>query len=401
MADISRRVPGDDCEGAGERGERGKRGHRGHDGHDGATGPTGPTGPAGFTTEVVFRPDDPAGSRDNIFVTWAEAYAATQAVPGHGPLDLILDDTYTPNALVVPAGQWVMDNIRLTSVEHAHEATYELADGCQFVMANPDLGFRIKGFGLNLLCNRKGPVAPFSGIRVICEGMLLRFFNTDPLALPMFEAGPGGFALVLFSGQNMLSGFGNPDVQSVCPAPLIDAQGGTFVIEGGTGRILNNALTDTVGGGFVFFSVISDSFIGDSMNEFSFPALVTGGGVLHVDISTNHVRHLVDPQSTGTPVTAAMSPYSASYNELVLVDASTGSVQVVLPTAQPSKGERVTVKEISGSVLISPIQVVPQGTDTVDGGSAYNITTPLASVTFSNDGVQPPGVGGWWVTAKV
>src|SRR5512143_1117398 len=242
MADITKRGP--DCDDEGERGERGERGRSGHRGHDGATGPTGPTGPAGFTTEVVFRPDDPLGTRGNIFVTWAEAYAATQAVPGHGPIDLILDDTYTPNALVVPAGQWVMDNIRPTSGEHDGDARFESADGCQFVMANPSLGFRIKGFGMNILCNRQGPVAPFSGIRVICEGMLLRFFNTDSNALPMFETGgPGGFALLLFSGQNMLSGIGNPGApffQTACPAPVIDAQGGTFAFLGGTGKVLNN-----------------------------------------------------------------------------------------------------------------------------------------------------------------
>src|SRR5215471_15684366 len=73
MADITRRIPGDDCEGEdGERGERGKRGHRGERGEHGErghTGPTGPTGPTGAT--------GPTGSFDLKDGSWVMKWSGT------------------------------------------------------------------------------------------------------------------------------------------------------------------------------------------------------------------------------------------------------------------------------------------------------------------------------------
>src|SRR5512135_3328988 len=191
MADISKRVPGDDCEGAGEggergeRGKRGHRGHRGHDGHDGATGATGATGPAGSASAaaiglaVVFRPGDPLGSRQNVFVTWAETYAALQAVAGLGIVYLEFDDQFV-SPCVIPAGTWDMTDVTwiCSTSDIGEESTFvNLADGASIVVNSARPSMRMIGYGLTVTSSRVGPVAPFFGIDLVLDGADTRIFT--------------------------------------------------------------------------------------------------------------------------------------------------------------------------------------------------------------------------------
>jgi hypothetical protein len=137
MADINKRVPGDDdCEdSAGERGERGRRGHRGHrgrDGHDGrdgstgpsgSTGPTGPTGPTGATGSGATGPTGPSSSSGLLDVAVGRFEpaaggpvviaaqnglfaAATYNSPGNYTIDLVPIAGVTAESQIFPFGSF-------------------------------------------------------------------------------------------------------------------------------------------------------------------------------------------------------------------------------------------------------------------------------------------------------
>ena len=421
MSDISKRGPDcDDCEGErgergergkrgkhgrrghdGERGERGEQGERGHDGHDGATGPTRPnaatgaTGPAAAAepvTTIVFRPGDPAGSRDNVYVTWAETYAALQALQERGIVYLEFDTRFSPTvepstgirSAVIPPGVWNMNNVVWTHTMlgpfNPQRTFVELADGAQIVFSNGFTTLRILGWNLTVFSNRTGPVAPFTNINVILDGTRSQLRNTllVPGALPLWEITT--IASLVISGSNNLGGLGGGGTSGnpASVSPVVDvAPGATFLVSGGAGFVKDNVLT---GGGDVTIVARDDSFNGNSnaAENFVFPAF-TG----FLDRPTAHRdRWFIDP----VVVDATFSPWDAFLNELVRADTSSGPSPIVnAPQATPgTQGERFSVIDYTGGASgINPILIQSAFGDTIDSPI---ITVPGQSKTWVSDG---------------
>jgi hypothetical protein len=405
MSDISKRGfdCDDDCEGErgerGERGKRGKRGHRGHRGHDGHDGATGPTGPAEPVTTIVFRPGDPAGSRDNVFVTWAETYAALQALAERGILYLEFDTRFSPTvepstglpSAVIPPGVWTMNNVvwthTLIGPTNADRTFVELADGASIVLTAPFRSLRILGWNLTVFSNRTGPIAPFVDIDIFLDGTRSQLRNTllVPGALPIWEVTAARVPNVLtISGSNAQGGLGggalsgNPSSVS----PLVDVQpGGFFVVQGGAGFVKDNALT---GSGDVSILPRDDAFNGQpfASENFVFPAF-TG----FLDISVAHRdRWFIDLLVADIN----FSPWGGFLNELVRVDTSSGPAPIIeAPQATPgTRGERFSVIDYTGGASgINPILIQSAFGDTID--------SPIISVAGQSKTWVSDGAGRW------
>ena len=87
------------------------------------------------------------------------------------------------------------------------------------------------------------------------------------------------------------------------------------------------------------------------------------------------------------PVSSA-SP--ASPGQLVLVSTSGGAVQITLPSAVGVTGQRVAVKDASGSANSNNITVAASNSQTVDRAGSVPISTSYGSVTVVSDGAN------WW-----
>lgn len=345
-----------------------------------------------FATRIVFRPGDPLGTHDNVFVTWADSYAALQSVTGLGQVFLEFDSTFV-SPVVVPFGTWDITDVILTNrlpgngSGVATSVLVEIADGASFVTQNPTRTIRIEGYGLGIVSNRVGPVAPFLGIGVTCGGNGVKLFNTSALALPMFVWAPGQSNTIYFEGSCSRGFIGDSTQSPPCPAPLVDVSGHQYNIVLGAGNVMDGAVTDTVGFGFLNVRYLDDSANGlPGVNNMQFPALVGAGGVLGLSVE-HRDRFLIDVD-LATPAT---SPWQAFSNELVRCDTTVGAVTVNAPPAV-LRGERFSVKDLIGNAAVNNITIAPQGLDIVEFPT---IASNLQCKTWVAD-----GAGTWMLTSQ-
>lgn len=83
-----------------------------------------------------------------------------------------------------------------------------------------------------------------------------------------------------------------------------------------------------------------------------------------------------------TNVTAITANYTASYEDVVLADATTGAITVALPLAKINK--RVNVKKVDASG--NNVTIDGNGAQTIDGTLTKIITTQYDSITMISDG---------------
>lgn len=357
--------------------------------------------PAG---KVIFRPEDPLGSHRNVYVTWAEAYEAFQLFQGLGA-EFQFDGTFAQ--CVVPVGLWLFDRVLFTNKSFDNSDVL-LEDGAQITTPDPGITIRIEGAGLRFLSNRVGPVAPFQNVSFQISGNNVRFFNTDPAALPMIVVGDSTqlpedrFSVMLWDGAERIGGLGEGifpaetdpfDPHGAMPdavAPIVDVNGGFFAYYGGGGFIANNACTDlsVAGGGIVGLEILTNAFIGNPFAPFDFPALVANGGAAIIFDQLPRNRYNVF-----APINDLTPPYTAQCNELVFVDTTAGVVTVNAPRAVLSPGERFTVKDVGGAAALNNITVLPTGGDTLEAGTG-TIALAGQAKTWVSD-----GVGNWWFIA--
>lgn len=93
-----------------------------------------------------------------------------------------------------------------------------------------------------------------------------------------------------------------------------------------------------------------------------------------------------------TPVTFAMSPYTAvNSDSILLVNTSAGVVTINLQPAAARGGLDLTIKDVTGNAAANPISVVRNGAETIDGLTTYPMDSNYGAATFS------PQVGGYFV----
>lgn len=399
----------DCCDDDNEHGERGKRGKRGH---RGPTGPTGATGATGPLSTFIFRPGNPGGNQGNVFADWNSLYAALQAVAGQ-LVELQFDDRFQ-SPCVIPPGVWNMFNVTWTNVADSALISgitaVVLADGAQIVLlpnspSEPGNNcLRVFGYGMGIISNRVGPVAPFDNTNgsfggVEAGGGGVRFFNTDPTALPMFVAQNFGMFFI-FDGAESRGGLGPFSIDGgTAAAPVLDVAGNFVFVGLFSGSVSNNVFTDSVGAGAVDIALFDDSSISNETDAWNFPALTAAGGIVILSAASSYtsVQQTRSRVNNGsgpiTIVTPALSPYAAAYNECVFVDTTTGPVVINMPTAAPATGEHVIVKDHSGTAATNAITISPAAGNTVDNGTINNNS---GSKTWISD-----GLGRWNLVAAV
>jgi hypothetical protein len=356
--------------------------------------------------EVVYRPEDPAGSRANVYTTWAGAYAALQATAEFGQRYLLFDPQFSTTvdgfgfpACSIPPGEWDMTDVVWCS--RSINVGVVIEEGARFVS---DDFFIIDGgpgpSGLIVTYDGDGSsgFTPFDSLAMHLRGIRTRLTNTVATAAPMISAENGFFLASL--GGNITGGIGSGNNPQL--APVIDLKGGSFTGLMVDGAIFDGVVTDSVGGGLFDAVLYTDGafvehgFAGDANVNFDWTSqpwgLAPGQGTVFAAHRDRHLVRFFDPVVT--------ADYTADYNELVRVDTTGGPLAITLPFATPACGERVTVKDVVGSAGTNDISIVAQVGETIDFGNpdpnAANISDDYGSRTYVCD-----ALGNWALVARV
>jgi len=97
-------------------------------------------------------------------------------------------------------------------------------------------------------------------------------------------------------------------------------------------------------------------------------------------------KEILDALYFSPKVVTVTSDYNANYDDIVLVDASSGAVTITLPP--PRANAIVNVKKIDNST--NPV-IVDGGGASIDGQSSIQMTVQYESYTFISDGIN------WWI----
>ena len=80
------------------------------------------------------------------------------------------------------------------------------------------------------------------------------------------------------------------------------------------------------------------------------------------------------------------TPYSASINEAIKVDATSGNIVVDLPTAVGLSGKHIFIKKMDASS--NTVTLDGNGTETIDNDATYVISSKNESVSIMSDGAN-------------
>jgi parallel beta-helix repeat protein len=98
------------------------------------------------------------------------------------------------------------------------------------------------------------------------------------------------------------------------------------------------------------------------------------------DVSTGN-------SSSSTFVTTIQTTtYTASINQTVRVDPSSGGFSIILPTASGISGQALEIKNTTSST--NTITITPYGSETIDTSSYYTISSSFGSLTLRSDGTN-------------
>jgi hypothetical protein len=101
----------------------------------------------------------------------------------------------------------------------------------------------------------------------------------------------------------------------------------------------------------------------------------------------------ISPSITPTIIGSVNSPYSVTpFDQILLVDTSTGPVQINMLPQSSRAGLDLEIKDASGNAAANPISVVMSGAETADGLNPYLIDSNFGGYTF-----KPKGAAGYFV----
>lgn len=101
-------------------------------------------------------------------------------------------------------------------------------------------------------------------------------------------------------------------------------------------------------------------------------------------------RTVPRPVLTTTPVTFAATPYAVlAADDVILVDATGGNIEVDLPPAGSHTGRLLRVKKIDAS--INTVTIDPDGAELIDGAANLVLALQHEVAGFVSDGIE------WWI----
>jgi hypothetical protein len=345
---------------------------------------------------MVFRPGDPLGKRDNIYVDWIDLMNAVAATRDRGIKWVQIDCSFQPAGQLgrltfqIPAGTWDWDNAYWYSDNFRGLAFDQLSFADNAFITNLNV---IQGDGFS--CVHDGLVhtpfnlpwpAPNAGSDITFQGGRIEMYNTIVGAKPMFKSIAAGGGL-FGKGANVFGyELGRASVAS--PSPLYDLNG--FSASFGSINLVNNALTDTSPGGTGIANFQNQyprdaGGRGTAALTWSFPALPVTATILQ----TNAWR-----ERSGVPTALiTTTPFAALYSQVLFV--STAAAKTInLPTAKFATGEKITIKDATGGAATFNITVAAAAGETIDGAPTFVMATNFQAIV-----VQCDGTGKWYVVS--
>ena len=92
-----------------------------------------------------------------------------------------------------------------------------------------------------------------------------------------------------------------------------------------------------------------------------------------------------DPGETGV-VMVNTTPYNVAVDKIYLVDASSSNIIINLPPATTGFDKKIIIKKIDSSA--NTVTIDPDGAETIDGQSSYDLILQYDSITVTSDGTQ-------------
>lgn len=393
----------------------------------------------------IFRKDDPAGDRDNVYTTWATLYAKIDATRSLGRRSLQFDSRFSTDAPIfgfvptinIPDGTWDMSEVNWQLNSDSFSGTgVRLGDATHndVHILNLDSIEMTWGFICNdsltnipLVLNANvTPGRQVDQLTIKSSAWDQNFFLGEVVgAKPIFQvSGDFGYMTIKsYAGGATQLGTGSTTDGFALLNPVLDLNGHVLVT---SISFDDGSYTDSAGGG-VLVTVGADCSMtsnrsGDvTYQGFDATIIAPGAGILW-DMSTtarpryrltntfgantDTVAYNPNPSvvpAASTATTNAKSPYPAIYNQIVCVDTTDsraavptpGPVTVLLPTAYPARGDVIIVKDWGGnsSAVGQTITITPQAGECIDNGApgaSITITTDGGSVTLSPDGNAGP-----------
>lgn len=108
-------------------------------------------------------------------------------------------------------------------------------------------------------------------------------------------------------------------------------------------------------------------------------------------LTAENVQDAIDEVAVANITTATSNPYNVTTNDqYVLVNVvAAGAVTVNLPAGATHVSKTVVIKDRKGAGgTTTPISVVPNGAETIDGSASYSLSTNYASVTLVFSGTE-------------
>jgi hypothetical protein len=375
----------------------------------GDAGSTALTEPAlGF----VYRPFDPAGvDYDNVYVSWTNLMAAIESARKRGPLRLYFDARFSPDfdgiaasgrrAITIPSGTWDMFNViwgahpekdffsgcSIIFDEDCHIVDLQMIDSpADFVLVNRS------SVNVPIVLGGPGKLLVISGYLQVANNSIPGSVPFNPTAKPIFKIEDGGG----FAPLNCTSTFAclGLHIYSGPTTPLLDLNGGGLVL---TGLLFNR---DTIGASqpnsciITIGSFNNDSGFGNTQDWiFTDPGMATTTFLVDGDTRT---RYWMDVDNVViTP--AVGSPYVVKHNQCINADTTLGQLDLTMPTAKISRGDKVFIKDWAGVASpADPIVITAMPGESIEGAASYTISVANGGVTTVSD-----GQGRWMIESKI
>lgn len=302
----------------------------------------GPSGGGGGSSPTVsqprtcllFRPGDPLGARENVFVDFAALEAQRALI--QGCVAIAFDDQFVSPCVVPAAAYDMTDTAWISPFSPSGASTrvaVEVAAGATIANLTRIVNLQVA------LDGASGPIitptAFFEAIHL--DFATLTSLNGIPISIP------AGFlwTAFLFNGGQ----FGTFPLSPPDPFPVATVALGAFaIVQGLSGG--NSGQSVFAGDGDVFYGKFNASCLfGDSQ-----PGLT--GTIFPVSVSTKDQHLVVSPAVTGARI--------AAHNEFVPLDPTGGGFGQTLPPSDSTRaGMRITFKNITASA--NAVTIAPDG----------------------------------------
>ena len=143
----------------------------------------------------------------------------------------------------------------------------------------------------------------------------------------------------------------------------------------GTLHLGTRVSSDLYWAGGILELVLYDAILSDSdMNTVETYIRDKYGFLLQDDVAEN-----------GT-ILVSSTPYSANIGTTILVNAASSNITINLPAALVGFNNKITIKKIDSSA--NTVTIDPDGAETIDGQSSYDLILQYDSITVTSDGTQ-------------